>query len=168
MKLQNSGQLAKWCWPTWGGRSPAPSTALAKPPSSMRRYPVDEMWCVLGGEWAVLIEHDSSNSKTFCFKPNQLCSGVGGNVDRDLAGPAWSGCQHQACQAVERQCEGIISQWNTHLKVWILVLQAAIDFDEVAQGLNKRVIIQQAVFQVTFSSLYLHLMSYEIMIFLIK
>lgn len=32
-----------------------------------------------------------------------------------------------------------------------MLLKAAIDFDEVAQGLNKRVIIQQAVFQVSYS-----------------
>ena len=30
-------------------------------------------------------------------------------------------------------------------------VKKAIDFDEVAQGLNKRIIIQQAVFQVSFS-----------------
>ena len=36
-------------------------------------------------------------------------------------------------------------------KRYILMLKAAIDFDEVAQGLNKRVIIQQAVFQVSYS-----------------
>ena len=29
-------------------------------------------------------------------------------------------------------------------------VKKAIDFDEVAQGLNKRIIIQQAVFQVSF------------------
>ena len=37
------------------------------------------------------------------------------------------------------------------LERYILLLKAAIDFDEVAQGLNKRVIIQQAVFQVSYS-----------------
>lgn len=35
--LQSSGQPARWCWPTWAGRLPAPSTALARPPSLMKR-----------------------------------------------------------------------------------------------------------------------------------
>ena len=34
-------------------------------------------------------------------------------------------------------------------------VKKAIDFDEVAQGLNKRIIIQQAVFQVSFFEEYL-------------
>ena len=41
--------------------------------------------------------------------------------------------------------------WKCKFERYILLLKAAIDFDEVAQGLNKRVIIQQAVFQVSYS-----------------
>ena len=52
----------------------------------------------------------------------------------------------------------LVKQLKDNVKVFILsgrglyfayTIQAAIDFDEVAQGLNKRVIIQQAVFQVS-------------------
>ena len=82
--------------------------------------------------------------------------GAGGNADRNFTGTAWGRCKYQTCQTAEGQCQGIYFEYV--LERYILLLKAAIDFDEVAQGLNKRVIIQQAVFQVSYSQINLNLM----------